>query len=122
MQFTSTLLVALLAVSSSPPRTTAQQVSNLRGTAHTATSLTRQLEEEALSDDWWFDDCPWLDSPMPRHDIRKPNYDEAWVKECKTHKGCVWTCPAGQILCGPNTQDGKNYYDGMYCHNGKYNE
>lgn len=57
MQFTSTLLVALLAVSPFPTRTTAQKVSNLRGgghgvmgggfTAHTATPPTRRtLEEE----------------------------------------------------------------------------
>ena len=118
MQFTSTLLVALLAVSSSPPRTTAQHVSNLRGTALTATSLTRQLEDEALSDDWLFDDCPVWDSQEPNHDIRMPGHDKQWVKECKTHKGCVWTCPTGQIVCFDFKKI--DNFKAYYCHNGKY--
>ena len=85
MQFTSTLLVALLAVSSSPTLTTAQQVSNLRGgghgvmgggfTAHTATPPTRTLEEE--------EGCQiWEDRAIEKYQ----------------------TCPAGQIMChNPNT-------------------
>ena len=117
MQFTSTLIVALLAVSSFPTRTTAQQVSNLRG--------ARQLEEEALSDDWLFDDCPFYDKPSPETDIRMkdmprcfPNYNEQFVKKCQQTTGCVWTCPNSQILCYNirNTAP----YAGLYCHDGKY--
>ena len=101
MQFTSTLLVALLAVSSSPTRTTAQPVSNLRGGGRTG-GPGRAL----------FGDCPFFDLPQPKHDIRMPNYDEVWVKKCQQTTGCVWTCPNGQILC--------RSFDGLYCHDGKY--
>ena len=119
MQFTSTLLVALLAVSSSPTLTTAQQVSNLRG-ARQLEDESALLQEEALSDDYWFDDCPVLDAQAPKHDIRVPNHDEKMVKKCQAQKGCVWTCPTtDQILCFDFKKSPYNY-EGLYCHNGKY--
>ena len=107
MQFTSTLIVALLAVSSFPTRTTAQQVSNLRGGGRTG-GPGRAL----------FGDCPFFDLPQPKHDIRMPNYDEVWVKKCQQTTGCVSTCPKGQILCGLIRRS--DIFDGLYCEVGKY--
>ena len=100
MQFTSTIIVALLAVSPATTFTAAQKFSNLRGgdghkLHHAETVLADPSADEAtpatsdhvpaLHDDperslveGWFDGCPWYDTPDKNRD------DD---------------CPDGQIMC-----------------------
>ena len=93
MQFTSTLIVALLAVSPSTTFTAAQKVSNLRGGNGGPEATQRRLDFGCPGWDWHLCDDTGID-------------EDHEPVDCQDYE-----CPVGQIRC-----ESLNPFKGDYCH------